>query len=671
MQHYLWRNGKQIPIEKEPEFFTAILPNQEVLNNVANLKEVREVKKVFHNIYKVRASVYEREELMERMRTNDRINSFVHYAYNPVGDLNTRYYVTDRLVVSFNDGVSTSKKEEILSKHGLRYIKVFNLPNQPILAQCSKLEDKPADPLATSNELMELPEVRYAEPNLINRFAQSYTPSDTLYRNQWHLNAEDGIEVIKESDVSAELAWDLTRGSRNIVVGVLDDGFDITHPDFNAPGKIVFAKDFVDFDSSPFPTREKGDYHGTPCAGVAIGEENGQGIVGIAPGSSFMPIRFDLAADDNMLFEIFDYAGKRADVLSCSWGPVPVFAPLSSLLFDQMTELVERGGPRGKGVVVVFAAGNYNAPINDPDNTSFVWRHPSRGLVETRGAILNGHASHPGVIAVSASTSQNRKSAYSNWGNDISVCAPSDNWNPVDPNMRMPGRGIWTTDNETAGFGFEPGSRYTGQFGGTSSATPLVAGVAALVLDANPNLTAKQVKEILQTTADKIEDNNPDPVLGLTKGTYDGNGHSEWFGFGKVNAFKAVQKAFAMRGEIPDSGGDDGPDTNDSIVEGVYIVAALPNPNGRDAGREQVAIINVRNEDVNLDGWMIKDERGRANRIENVTLAPGETTTVTLTEARLLNSGGEIILHNRQDLIADKVSYESSDASNVGWWVKF
>ncbi len=79
-------------------------------------------------------------------------------------------------------------------------------------------------------------------------------------------------------------------------------------------------------------------------------------------------------------------------------------------------------------------------------------------------------------------------------------------------------------------------SNFTDNFGGTSSATPVVAGVAALVLSANPDLTAQQVKRILQETADKIIDSDPDPQLGLRKGTYDGNGHCQWFGYGKVNA---------------------------------------------------------------------------------------------------------------------------------------
>ncbi|HEY9751730.1 MAG TPA: proprotein convertase P-domain-containing protein, partial [Coleofasciculaceae cyanobacterium] len=83
----------------------------------------------------------------------------------------------------------------------------------------------------------------------------------------------------------------------------------------------------------------------------------------------------------------------------------------------------------------------------------------------------------------------------------------------------------------------------TANFGGTSSACPLVAGVAALVLSANPGLTAAEVRQILQQTADKIIDRTPDPQFNWIKGTYENGGRSDWFGFGKVNAQRAVQAA--------------------------------------------------------------------------------------------------------------------------------
>jgi subtilisin family serine protease len=256
-------------------------------------------------------------------------------------------------------------------------------------------------------------------------------------------------------------------------------------------------------------------------------------------------VRFPLSADDDFLIEIFEDIGQRADVISCSWGPPPVFAPLSTAVANTLTRLATSGGPRGQGCVICFAAANFNAPTNDPVNAGgFTWLDYSTGrLRRTVGPILNGFAAHPNVVAVAASTSLNKHSAYSNWGAEISVCAPSNNFHPLDPQQFVPGRGIWTTDNEAFGEGFTAHSRYTGRFGGTSSATPLVAGVAALVLSANPMLRATDVKEILQTSADKIVDQDPDIVLGTNRGQYDSQGRCDWFGFGKINAAQAVAEA--------------------------------------------------------------------------------------------------------------------------------
>jgi subtilisin-like proprotein convertase family protein/subtilisin family serine protease len=412
---------------------------------------------------------------------------------------------------------------EIIKQEGLVIEKKYE--QNTLLLKVTSVAN--ANPIKVANRLMESGNVEYAEPNVIVQYKRMYIPKDPLFKEQWHLSATPDFDIVEGADVLAPEAWELTRGKHEVVVALLDDGFDLDHPDLKGDGKIVAPKDYVDGDISPFPVKEHEDYHGTPCAGVAIAEENGIGCTGIAPGCAFMPIRFDLNASDTELVDIFEYISKNADIVSCSWGPSPGNYPLPTLLFNKIHELVTYGGKRGKGLVIVFAAGNDDVPINLED-------------------IVNGFASHPDIIAVSASTSLNTKALYSNWGKEISVAAPSNNFNPLD-GQALFGRGITTTDNEIHGSDFTPGSEYTSIFGGTSSATPLVAGTAGLILSINPNLTAKEVKEILQITADKIIDPGEDPILKTRKGTYDGNGHSEWFGYGKVNAYRAVVEALKRR----------------------------------------------------------------------------------------------------------------------------
>ncbi|MEL7223177.1 MAG: S8 family serine peptidase, partial [Bacteroidota bacterium] len=142
------------------------------------------------------------------------------------------------------------------------------------------------------------------------------------------------------------------------------------------------------------------------------------------------------------------------------------------------------------------------------------------------------------VIAVSASTSQDSHANYANRGREVSVCAPSNGDWPIIAARASWDQGInWETGN----FKFWRDGRDRGRnykhFGGTSSSTPLVAGICALILSANPELTAREVKDILQKTADRI--GHPSE--------YDSKGHSLKYGYGRVNADKAVAEAIRRR----------------------------------------------------------------------------------------------------------------------------
>lgn len=587
---YFWRGGHQIDVEKEAEFITVLLDDERELETVRAIPGVETVEPVVDRVFKARVQERQRDEVMEAVRSTER-GIVTHHAYHPADDTATRYYLTSQINARFKPGVREDEIEAILDELKLQVLRQYPHENgATLLLQVT--DETGMNPIKAANLLAERDDVEYAEPNLVNRYVRSYIPSDPLFGQQWHLESWDGPQVIAGADVSAVQAWDTSRGERSVVVAVIDDGFDLSHPDFTGAAKVVHPKDYVDGDAHPFPETAAGDYHGTPVAGVAIGEENGVGCVGVAPGCAFMPVRFPLSATDDFLWEIFDFAGRNADIISCSWGPPPVFAPLSQLLTDKFHDLFVNGGPRKKGCLVFFAAGNANAPLNDPANTGFTWSHPEHGLITTTGPILSGEAAHPDNVAVAASTSQNRKSAYSSWGAEISVCAPSNNFHPLNRSQFVPGLGITTTDNEQHGAGFTPNSRYTARFGGTSSATPLAAGVAALVISANPSLTAAQVKVILQDTADKIVDLQPDIVLGHSKGTYT-NGHSEWFGYGRVNSALAVAGAVAL---LPAAStttlslasaaqGNLGGSTDSDmyrVVAGTRMTVTLQGPAGRD-----------------------------------------------------------------------------------------
>ncbi len=668
--YILHRGGQTIDIAKEAEFITAILPNNRLLQQVHKVSEVQQVKKVFSNIYKIKTSDGAADEVSDQLRASFQAEGVFHHAYHPIGDQITRYYITDKIVICFDPNASYSAIESLLEKAGLEYLREYPGHLNTFLLKVTSSAGK--NPVKLSNDLMSDKLVDWAEPNLINRFMQSFTPTDELYSKQWHLKSRDGIEVVAGADVSAPEAWDLTRGSRDVVVAVIDDGFDLSHPDLGGHGKIVHPKDFIDGDIRPFPASND-DYHGAPCAGVAIANLNAKGIVGIAPDCAFLPIRFPLSADDNSLWNIFDHASQHSDIISCSWGPPPVYDPMGSILKRKFSHITESGGKNGKGALICFAAGNYNAPLEDYNNKSFTWRHPVYGLLENKRMIVNGYCVHEDVVAVAASTSQNRKSLYSNWGKEITVCAPSDNWNPLDNFAKVPGRGIWTTDNEAYGSGFTSNSIYTGDFGGTSSATPLVAGIAALVRSINPDLSAREIKAILEKATDKIIDTQADSILNNQKGTYDDKGHSEWFGYGKINAFKAVQLANPeppiTEEEPPPPPKEESPQS----VEGLYIAAALVNPQGPESGNETITLFNQSNVDISLDGWHFMDNKGRKQKLENLDISAGAFLTIGLKAkgVQLANSGGSIHLVDALGLEIHKVEYSKKEAGKNGWSVWF
>ncbi|MEM1094925.1 MAG: S8 family serine peptidase [Bacteroidota bacterium] len=369
------------------------------------------------------------------------------------------------------------------------------------------------NPLKIANALQESSVVVLAEPDLaVKGSLKMHRPSDDLFSMQWHLENLGGPGLVAGADVSAPLAWDVTRGDRNITVAVIDDGFDMGHPDFASPGKIHAPRDFGQHDTDPSPAR--GDNHGTACAGVAVADENGRGVVGIAPNCQLMPIRWSGSVSDADIRQQFDHPRLNgADIISCSWGVRSRFFTLSTSMKRSISRAATQGR-NGKGCVIVFAAGNDDHDVDNPPHTRA------------------GFAIHPDVIAVAASNSRDRKSHYSNFGDAIWVCAPSSG---------AGGLGIVTTDRRGAN-GYQSGDYTTMQrFGGTSSACPLVAGVCALMLSVNPELTAIEVKDILKETAEQIDPQG---------GGYGKDRHSAIYGFGRVDAYRAVQAAIDRRGEI-------------------------------------------------------------------------------------------------------------------------
>ena len=543
----LQRGGEELPVMKLPDRFTTRLRQPSDLIALRDYLQPLGVRAVGGGqLVEWQVTPADLENSLIRARHHPAVQ-FASHGYRLLTSPHTWIYLTAEVTVQFSPATSPARMAAILTPLGLEIDHpLVGIPATVVAVVTGGAQE---NPLKLANRLIRQPEVLAAEPNLVVETSQLYRPRDNRYGQQWHLFHQGGANLSPNSHINAEAAWDITRGSRSVVIAITDDGFDLNHPDLQGLGKLVAPLDLQDQDAVPLPQRQE-ENHGTAVAGLAVGEENGSGIVGVAPGCALLPIRTTGFIDDRSIEQLFEQAVQRgAAVIACSWSPASNYFPLTLRQTNAITRAATEGR-NGKGCVIVFSAGNANRPLSGTVNEG-QWPH---NALSGPTQWLSGFAVHPDVIAVAASTSLATKAAYSNWGTSIAIAAPSNNAPPnmalpqvgtvpTGPEIRqtLPGLGMVTSDRGDAA-GYDPG-HYTTTFGGTSSACPVVAGVAGLVLSVNPHLTARQVREILQTTADKIVDPNPDPQLGLSYGTYDGRGHSQWFGYGKVNAFAAVQAA--------------------------------------------------------------------------------------------------------------------------------
>jgi len=426
------------------------------------------------------------------------------------------------MTIQFQPDISMAKREKILAEFGLEIIEQLDFLPHGYTVKLTEASKE--NPLKIAAKLQERKEIKSAEPDLSFQISLKYVPNDPLYPDQWHLKNDGlGLGMVAGADVKAEGAWEYTLGSRDVVICIMDDGFDLSHPEFNVPGKIVAPRDFGQDDFDPNPAYED-ENHGTACAGVALAEQNGIGVVGLAPGCAFMPVRTSPWLSDTSIQQLFQYAiDNYADVISCSWSASIWNFPLSTKMSAIIHKAATQGRRNKKGCVILFAAGNEDRPLDGVKD----------GQVSHQGFAL-----HPDVIAVGASNSLDQRSYYSNYGPELTICAPSNG---------TPGRGIVTTDRRGT-KGYASGD-YTYDFGGTSSATPLTAGLAALILSVNPDLISAEVRGIIMNTADKIDQENGEYV----------DGHSQWYGHGRINAQKAVVLA---------AGEGDG---NDSLPEVLFM----------------------------------------------------------------------------------------------------
>jgi len=563
---YTYRNGTKIYLNKEPDQFVVRAKPEELVE-----KGIRgTMEKVSAASTKVTVSNDMRDPLMAEMRQE----IVTHHAYTQE-DNDAEFLVTDRILITFRQTLTNDQLSQFMAKYALVLRSQYS-EKEYLLQLTDQTNMNPLKLVVVINET-ESDLVESCEHDLNKRMTVSLNmPADAKYMQQWHLHPHFTHSAVDPRSCSnCEGAWNLLNhfGSNDVVIAVTDDGCKIDHPDFDMANKFAHwgymqGSNLINRDSisaNPQNMYQSGADHGTCCCGVVAAEIDGTLTVGAAPGCRLLPIKWEssgtgLFISDSKMMTVLAFIADKADVVSNSWGSSPQFSFASNVI-TRITQLAQTGGRRGKGIVFLWAAGNENCPIKHSGNMDIPYDNGYSPSGSWRGVKTSRNFEHnltavPGVMHIAALASNAQRSHYSNYGQGISLCAPSSNsheyWR-----MAVTGLGIMTTSGRSPFF--------DSQFGGTSSATPLVAGIAGLVISANPNLNALEVISVLQKTAAKnlnmtaysptpgssFDPNTSwdiSPVVPFDNGNFNSISHADgswsgWFGFGKVNAEAAVAEA--------------------------------------------------------------------------------------------------------------------------------
>ena len=375
--------------------------------------------------------------------------------------------------------------------------------------------DKSQDVLEVAQYFNQLPNVIYAEPLPVHY--QFEVPNDPRYSNQWHFQ-----------NIMAEAAWDLQKGDSTIIIGIVDSGVDLDHPDIQAnlwtnPGEVpgngidddgngyiddVHGWDFVGAsvdniipDGDP---DQKYDSHGTHVAGIANAvTNNGVGVAGMAWNCRIMVTKHAPDAQSRSIYYGYNgivyMAENGADIINCSWGGGN-FSQYGQEIINYAYDL---------GALVVAAAGNdgpgatYSPPETPPPHYPSAYEH---------------------VLSVAATNSQDEITSWSYYGPTVDVAAP--------------GQSILSTIPDASG---DYSNAYA-NISGTSMASPLVAGLAALVKSAFPHWTPDQIANQIIHSTDDISTIGDNPQYVQAGG----------FGSGRVNALKALTTTAQPLNELVD-----------------------------------------------------------------------------------------------------------------------
>ena len=383
--------------------------------------------------------------------------------------------VANQVIVKFNPGIRSADISTLQASLGASVLETTNTSGVQLW---SIRGDADAAIAAHRNN----PAIEYIEPNYIVQ--TTAIPDDPDFDQHWGLNNTGQTGGTPDADIDAAEAWDITTGSSDVVVGVIDTGVDYTHPDlvdniWTNPGEIagdgidndgngyvddVHGYDFINNDGDPFDDNG----HGTHVSGtIAARGNNGTGATGVNWSAQIMGLKFLDAGGSGTTFaaiQAIEYAtmmktqyGVNINLTNNSWG--------GGGFSQALSDAIEAAGDADQLFIAAAGNGGFDGIGDDNDLTP---HYPSNYDLDN-------------IISVAATDDNDNKSGFSNFGE-------------TSTDLGAPGSNIWST---------LPNGNY-GFLSGTSMATPHVAGVAALLWSQDADFTALEVKEQILSSVDPI-----------------------------------------------------------------------------------------------------------------------------------------------------------------------
>lgn len=475
--------------------------------------------------------------------------------------------LTEELFVRFHEGVGKGRVNEIAAAHGMEVMRPVLVSGNAFILRSQELLGY--DILDVAEAILADPAVDRVEPEILQEVElDAFTPNDTLYNLQNHLpliNADEAWELMRE------FASDLDGGHPSVCIAVFDgNGVAPNHPDLTAnltdgTSKMLQSFDFTSYSAQTVANLD-GD-HGTQCAGTATAAYNNTtGIAGVAPNCRLIGAELPSVVTGTQMADAFLWAAgidngstqagfpalptQPADVISNSWGVTNgALGTTLQAAFDRLTD----EGRAGLGAIVTFSTGNL-------------------GYVQFTN--VRRYASYNRTIAVGASINTNPTSPVNTWfqdpnGNTNNLVATVDTrtfYSPFGPEMDIvaPSHTCYaagtgnvvdpTTTTVRVGTGALDGcpgaptcNDYATSFGGTSHASPTIAGTAALIFSCCPLYSWEEARQVLRSTAVQIDAAQANATGQWVDNDGDGvNEFSQWYGYGRVDVEAAVRESMDM-----------------------------------------------------------------------------------------------------------------------------